>query len=417
MAQVRFFSINNQSPIRVVDYISKQNKQEWQETMLLFDKKMSTVLTCMQYDKALAKGSAEIGIYRQKMHQLLDEAYHDFVPEIKAGIKYQQNADRINEDLKRMAQEIAAIKKDGTITRDIIEVACLKLAILRDEMHDTQRFLMPSVDEDPNIKKPSLKNSAEIIKMPLSNALHIKQLTKGRISTPVSCNEYPSITNILPIYSANGSMGFNTILFAIFNDYLPVGFSKKPFAVHNGAFENESIETTRHDYGHALNRVLALQQKAPETFAVYKETYHKIFAHRQAHLSDDIMVQKEQDLILQKDLLMLFFLVYERCYYPHNLENASVVDIINKNTKLPSSQFLQLASVDPSLLKLSLIEVIDFKHPLELVGYKIRSNPEKPYESAPDFRAALLDILKGFASRYPNVALEPKKEHVVTNGF
>jgi len=29
-------------------------------------------------------------------------------------------------------------------------------------------------------------------------------------------------------------------------------------------------------------------------------------------------------------------------------------------------------------------------------------NPEKPYQSAPDFRAALLDILNGFASRYPN---------------
>ncbi|HEN8234687.1 TPA: hypothetical protein U8P38_002257 [Legionella pneumophila] len=71
------------------------------------------------------------------------------------------------------------------------------------------------------------------------------------VGTTILYKDYVHTKSTMPVFSRSGTMGFNTILFAVFNDCFPVGFSANPFSAHAGIFNNSSYDTTQHNYGHA----------------------------------------------------------------------------------------------------------------------------------------------------------------------
>jgi hypothetical protein len=492
----RLFSIKQygNEKCRVLDLIEEQDKTRRNETILIYDKKMSTVFTFINYENGLKNIAGNIEQLREEMHKLIDEAYQDFYSAIMSGEYFN---DAIAKYLNSLKQEIEAIKKEKSISREIIEVACIKLAMLRDlpygmpisgmnkhsiyagylgiillpenKKNDINLRLPKPSEIDKNIMKEndegflyacksggeiqvinserirktlSQSTISELIKsqpdLSFSNAPTIianEEFTRkvvslsgftpyldipledvkafkngiGTMSSPILEMNYPAVDNILPIYSRNGSMGINTILFCIFNGYLPVGFGSNPHPVHARIFSNQCVSTAQHDYGHALTRVLGLYNDDPETFTKYKQTYQDIFKQR--------IENKIDDIAFKKDLLILFFLVNELAYSPKR-NNQPVSKIIESRAK-PLEQaddfFKQMATevelygkeqVD-SILNNLVLETIDFKKPLEQLGYTIKYDPEKLWESAGDIQASLLDALNGFMKRHPNVDVNP----------
>ncbi|HAU1192456.1 TPA: hypothetical protein ACT96X_002436 [Legionella pneumophila] len=114
--------------IRVIDLLSNINEREKQSVMLMYDKKMSTVSTCIKYDKVLAENTSNINTLRNDMHNLIDEAYREPYVEIMKN----KPSDIIRQYLDKIVEQINQVKEDHLISREIIEVACMKLAILCD---------------------------------------------------------------------------------------------------------------------------------------------------------------------------------------------------------------------------------------------------------------------------------------------
>lgn len=387
----RLFIYNeNSSKTRVTDLVTSNSKEEKQQTMLLYDKKMNTVMTCIAYDKAIQNQTTDILPLQNKMHNILDEAFLNSKAEIKKGMHYNIN---IQLHLNALAMQIAIVKEQKNISRDIIEVACFKLALLCDLARGEKIILPPA--------KPGIateKKCKALLACELSNVKKFKSIVK-MVGFKIMFNDYAKVNNIIPVFSQNGSIGFNTILFAYFNDYYPVGFSANPLPVHGGVFGHQSVATTNHDYFHALAKVLALRNEHPDTFEQYKTVYHQIFLQKQSGQLDDIT--------FKKDLLILFFLLHEIHYAPNDADD-DVITIIKQKTLSPHESDYNFSGMNDDVLNQRLIlGSIDFIKPLQELGYHFEHQAPELWRNATSIRAALLEMLQGFHTRHPEIELEP----------
>ncbi|WP_181951375.1 hypothetical protein [Legionella sainthelensi] len=325
------------------------------------------------------------------MNNLIDEAYRDCYFEI---MKNNSVSTFIKSHLSELDIQIKKIKENLSISREIIEVCCFKLGILCDLARNTfQNNIYLSEDEINNW-----------LAIPLAET----HLFKKCVQRVGSSGEYQNFANTnltLPIFSKNGSLGFNTILYTELNGYFPIGFSASPYPVHGGLYENQSFNSSQHDYGHAYQRVLDLKEKSPHIFEQYKQLYNKLIEQKNLNQIDD--------LSFKKDLLFLFMLVHELAYSPD--KDQPVVELIKERTNLPcemNDDFLielEKNGEDSYLTEFLVIETIDFVIPLKALGYEIEYSENKKWKSAPSLRKALLDILAGFNERHPEIKIEPQQ--------
>lgn len=71
---------------RVIDFLSNAKNSDWNAqnptwnfNMLMYDKKFTTVEACIGYDKAAEAGNLEEAwVYREKIYQIVDEAFASF---------------------------------------------------------------------------------------------------------------------------------------------------------------------------------------------------------------------------------------------------------------------------------------------------------------------------------------------------
>ncbi|HAU1152351.1 TPA: hypothetical protein JBI12_10455 [Legionella pneumophila] len=378
--------------IRVIDLLSNINEREKQSVMLMYDKKMSTVSTCIKYDKAIAENASNIDTLRNDMHNLIDEAYRESYVEIMKN----NPSDIIRQHLDKIVEQINQVKEDHLISREIIEVACMKLAILCD-------LSRKEISGHPDYSDKEKEN--RLLSIPLTETYKFKDEVKV-VGTTIIYKDYVNTKSTMPVFSRNGTMGFNTILFAVFNDYFPVGFSANPFSVHAGIFNNSSYDTTQHDYGHAYIRVLGLKTEAPEVFEQYKQLYYQIIEQKKLNPID------YDDKAFKEDILMLFFLVYELGYMAKH-DDESVAYYIKARTGWFNDFWNKSISTsrDEVLTQQLVIETIDFIHPLQELGYKIDVFPGQGWRSAESLRIALLEVLDRFAMRHPEIELHSQREY------
>ena len=235
----------------------------------------------------------------------------------------------------------------------------------------------------------------------------------------------------MPFFSPNGSVGFNTILCAVFNDYLPVGFGTLPLPVHTNYHQQQAYWTARHDYGHCFNRVLTMKNDHPDFFNYCKNIYFGLFQEMQAGEIDE--------KTLKKELLVLFFMVYElggSNVYRDSIERQiidrtrdmeqglsygnsnsdyyyigrALYSATNYNTrkKLAKSERSAISQKDKEEMKsglnyLTVLETADFVKPLKDLGYPFPDDVNKrPWKAAPGLRKGLLAIFEDFNQRHPD---------------
>lgn len=260
-----------------------------------------------------------------------------------------------------------------------------------------------------------------VMEAPLT--MNISQFKKilGNFSSPPcdkkNLNKLFTNDNVLPVFSNNGSMGINTILFAVFNGYLPVGFGVNATPVHTNYHESESFWTARHDYGHCFNRVL---EQDPEIFNALKKLYFNLFQERS---SGEI-----SDATFKTEILMIFILTYELTgnIYP----NYSDVEVeLRKRTtlasetnygpalfqrkQLPKDQREPLNESVLHTLSETVLETIDMVSVLRDLGYSMpeeKTIQNKPWKAANDLRKALLTILDDFKKRHPDLYQQPSAD-------
>lgn len=310
----QFFSPASGSKIRVADLMPSQNLDAWKYHINFYDKSLSVILTFLAYEKAL-KGSTEssLGAIREKMAGYLQEAANLYASQFEKSPR-REEFQPFFDQLKKEINELAPHQ----ISPELLEVAYFKMALLTDLAFDIEPVALTKKD----VKK--------ILSLSITEIKPIKQTIGGNISTPNPHPNYPNITNIFPVFSRNGSMGFNTILYTIFNGYLPVGYGSEPYPVHVNYHQSERVFTAQHDNGHALNRVNILKIKYPDVFKTYEAVYFKLFADQ-----NKLQVENNETRFLEfkKDLLFLFFLTYELGYAPER-HKQSVKGFIMREPKL-----------------------------------------------------------------------------------
>lgn len=394
--------------IRVLDLINPTDKSERRNIINFYDKKMSAVLTFINYHE-----DPNNEMIKQSMASLLEEAFEGFAAVIQQAID--EEAHEISDEdtrpaapslyqqyLDGIASEIKAVIAREQVTPETIEIACIKLAMLYD------LSLGIDIIEDIDI--------SVVFKIGIEEPNKFKRQAIGQyISTPILAPEYPDIRGILPIYSSTGSIGLNTMLFAIFNGYLPVGIGHKPLAVHAGFFHNRCFETMQHDYGHMLSRITKMKTEHPETFEKYKHVYENTL--------DKKALGEIDDLTFLKDLQMLFFLVNEISFHPGEKPPLAFIQDRTQSPAEAGEFFIAceqkldgtISQDDEAKYRLNteekaktvlncLIEdSIDFVVPLRNIGYTVDYDLNRPYKSAAQLRAGLIDLYEGFASRHQAV--------------
>lgn len=408
---------------RVVDHVSEYSEEgwnnenvQWRKVMLHYDKKFSTVEACINYDKAIAAGNIDLATELQnEIYGILDEAFAEFSKEIvqEEHVHFKLMDKTVGENLLSVEQQIHDAKKANKNPRELLELVLIKLTLLRDLARLGTRYDLAGDIHALSVTQGLSPDEylQRILELPLVlDTQEIKKEIGPGLPSPIPYQDYALNTQVLPVFSRNGSMGFNSILYAIFNGYLPVGFGVNPLPVHVNYHEQEAFWTARHDYGHCFNRVLA---HSPEFFNQCKDIYFSLFGERTNNEIDDNTFKKE--------LLMLFFIVYECSYTPG--QSKSVENIIKERTTLPEESRFKTTlfkrkelpkhereplpvNTQTSLKRATILETVDFIKPLQDLGYtfpKSETLKNKPWKAAAGLRSALIDILDGFAERHPEL--------------
>lgn len=385
--------------IRVTDLVQEQDLESRRDNINVYDKKMSTVLTCLAYEAALTEQSADLEQLEQMMFEILDEGVESYETVILSGLEKLKVLKRsyLTQDILKtetwlttLKSEILALKNTHQISRELIEMAFLKMAMMADF----------AISQEYVFLNFSSEQIDKILSLPLENVKEIKKAIGGSISSPALYPAYPDVEKIMPVFSKSGTMGFNTILFALSKGFLPVGYGSEPYPVHIGYHASEPVWTTQHDYGHALLRVHQMMQNSPTVFQSCMKAYTDLIEKKQHQLIDD--------LTFKKDLIAIFFIVFEVAFNPG--QDLSVKDYILKRTRAPRFEGIDVEKEASDKLKLTVFEVFDFASPLRALGYQIPGDSDKSWEAADGLRAAFLDIYKGFSSRHPEIQLKPDKK-------
>ncbi len=529
----------------------KKDNAEWWGTLLSYDKNFRHLEYCIDYDEALEEeNNKKADIAREKIYEVIDQAYKEFSYSIESGIADKRMRDStLREYLELVGEQIKEAKKANKHPRELLEIALIKLSILKDlsrsyvvgELTDVERvpgkiyikntdknfFEYELIGLDGELKKekilwadlpanfrentntldkstwlPALleitsaagytvKGGAWNVESELNNVAwvspinganiatrkegdppydrigtyvnHImnlpltlntsdikKEIGKGGLS-PISENDnaynnYMQNPSVLPFYSDNGTLGYNTILCAIFNNYLPVSFGLNPTAVHTNFFAQQSFGTARHDYGHCFYRVQNLKDKHPEFFENCREMYFELFKQRKNNMIDENTFKKE--------LLVLFLIVFElggnyvneskirnviiertrdleesASYYE---DSGHMNEIMRFNTYLSYKEHKQHKTDRPALSKqekekahaalnqMTIMDTIDFVKPLQDLDYPFPDIiQKKPWKAGPSLRKSLLEMFDEFNTRHPDFYSLKKNstEQVDTQSF
>ncbi|MCL5272288.1 MAG: hypothetical protein M1486_03070 [Gammaproteobacteria bacterium] len=428
-------TVDKSKKIRVVDCIHQDDcnwnnqNSKWRETLNLYDSKFSTIIACSNFDKAMELGNeSEIEICRQDVYKIVDEAYTDFSRQILQG-----DVDEITRKwLLQIGDQITNAKNIKKNPRELLELVLIKLVILID-LSKVGGFSGDLTDlpiADSSGYQLNILTQAdyvrELMDMPLTQDTNvIKKLIGTGIASKGPAKNYLTIDRIMPIYSKSGNMGFNSVLYCLFNDYYPVGFGIEPYPVHANYHSQEAFAIARHDYNHALIRAGGLKEKNPEFFNQCKAIYQDLF--------EEIKANKIDEQTFKKELLMLFFIVYETSYNPNNASRDSLKSKIYSRTKSFDPKPLSEHSGDYVVRTLferkktpkprppipdhvkdiinqrTILETIDFVKPFQNLGYKLdikeSSIKERPWKAADYLQKCWLDILKGFEERHPDIDL------------
>lgn len=366
-----FSSYGEKKKLRVTDVLDKKDKTE-----LLYDKRMTTVLTCMEYDEALKNNAVDQGL-KNKMLSLINEAYNGFFKSIDTE-KY---------DHIQIHNNISWITQQGNEYNLLkaFEIICIQLAALKSQTQPPKgKFSESMTDYCNNILKLSLINN-DIEKM--------HEESRRLLFSGAKNINIPEL--IIPVYTPDSSMGFNTTLFCIFNGYNPVGVGERPYPVHANMYEDNSSMLLAHDYVHTLF-IGALKEHDEKLFDSYKKIYFDLF-NKKMEKPNTI-----DDITFKKDLLILFLLVYDLAYSP-NKERNGIINIIEKMLTINVQNPNDIDTEKLKELNTSVAGLCDFIKPLQNLGYKIHYDKERIFESADDLRNALIDAIKGFSERHPEI--------------
>lgn len=396
--------MQTQSRFKKFQVSSKSGAKE--NDLLLFDKKMSVVDLFKDYDNALSTQN-EINTKECacKIRTLIHNAIGEFEaamtsPDTRRNSIYLElKLDAYVEQLRQQVEALndEACKEKGINLREIYEIVLIKLVIIRDLAFEKNKDI--------------IKNIKSYLDTPIDKIDKFKRQITLDISTPVADENYSTVKNILPIHSNSGAIGFNTILYAYYNGYLPVGFGINPHSVHGGFFDGSAFSTMQHDYGHALFRGLAIINPYPEKFKIYMNTYLDIIskAEQQQLSCDD----------LKKGILVLFFLLHERGFpldksYEENLSTIKeTIDELAPNESNIRPVFLDARY--RFTINDILIEVIDFIKPLNSLGYEIpypdekKSKLENIRAIVPPLRNAFYSLIETFDKHCPTALSKNEK--------
>lgn len=333
---IEFSEYGKKHKLRAMDFMKK--------TPEYFDKKMSTILTCMEYSEALANKTVSKEL-QLKMHGLIDDTFAGFIKVLnQERPEYQTIVDNI------------AIIKNQESTFNLLhayECICIQLTVLasmsrplpiqatfEDAFHSNEKIFAVSVDKT-------------------DTHLDMRRLIYGREFTH----------HVIPVYSANATIGFNTILFSVFHNYSAVGVGEKPHLVHDKWLENRPTRLLAHDYGHSYS-LFASREKDPETFEQFRKIYFELFENKKQNKIDD--------KTFKTSLLVLFFLVFDSA---------------------PSHPFADFKALEHFINQIDYMFIIDFQKPLQDAGYVI--------DSKDALRKVLLTVVQEFLMRYPELKISP----------
>lgn len=389
MADTRLFSdYGKNKKRRVIDVIETKKNEERKRDLNLYDKDMSAVLTCMEYDEAFDKKAVNADL-RNRMIQLIDTVYNKFDGAIK---KKDDITQKRFDSLSAFIQKIKSEEYKGNLLQ-AYEIICVQLTAIQS--------LALGQKPVSNVFRVPVK---EFLELPLDDLnTAISQLRKKITFWGIG---ETNLEKHMPIYSSKATLGINTALFCIFNGYYPFGVGENPFPVHVGQFAEHHFAALQHDYAHASR---AAKLKNDPQFAQYKTIYDQLFS--------DKKMKKIDDVTFKKDLLFLFFLVFDSPYSPNKEKKSiyemieeiapSLKDIKENEDKKGLLEKTSLSQEEINELNQSLLLVNDYVKPLQELGYSIPHHPPRLWESADALRASLLDIAKGFASRHPEISLSP----------
>ncbi|MBA2710315.1 MAG: hypothetical protein H0U57_06980 [Tatlockia sp.] len=543
---------NLQTPKRLVDVLdpglesatwgTKANAKWW-KLLLNYDKNFRFLELCIGYDQAKKESNTQMADkYAAEIYDKIDEAYLEFAKSIEKGLagKIIGNIS-LGDYLKSIGNQIHEAKLNKKHPRELMEIALIKLSILKDLsrmyefsaiensdreigkiyidllpeglnyevigmdgvlhravilLKDLPNFVdwkITEMKEDPSfcrifldflLKAGHVVDNATLNQNRLSEVATYSPIVKAKKSQKepqCSWQEFelnlfiPQILNfpiieetkyfrkelgwaflspgpahystasyqeseaIIPFFSTNGSLGYNTILGALFSGYLPVGFGVEPSKVHSNYYQKQSYWTARHDYGHCFLRVLKMKNEFPDFFNACKSIYFKLFEDKDINLIDE--------KTFQKDLLTLFIIVYEigsdKVSYDlikeTLIDRAKTIEDCNNSAFIyPYSNSLEVylqrkqmeKSLRPPLCKiekdklkedisiLAIIDSIDFIKTFKDLDYQFDEDINKrPWKAAPVLRQASLELLDGFNQRHPELFENQKKIELQRNAF
>lgn len=391
-----FFKDSSAVPVRVVDLCSIKGKEERKKAINTYDKEMSAVLINLRFDKALEKGTnTEVAALRTQLYELIDKAYVLFYDYIL--FNEHQKTDRqtfITSYLKLIHLQIEEAKSANIHPRELLNLVLIKLSMLRDlsKNESVTGFKEMTLEANGQENKTlSIEDFIErFLAVPLTRDIReIKQLLGSGISSPRPFEHYSDIDKVLPLFSNSGSIGINTILYALYNGYYPIGFGVEPHSAHMNVHHGV-IENMRHDNGHNFLRVHQLLTEDPDQFEAYKNAYQQTITKKYN--------QQVDDLTFKKNLLALFFLTWEISFYP--MQTRSAVSQIHAR---------------------HIIDLIDFVKPLGELGYpviKVQSYSKKDSLITPgtffdeknaienSVKTNLVSLLADFKNCYPHIGLD-----------
>jgi len=364
---------------RVVDLCHEtRDMPEWSFDVNNYDKNMSMVIKFVRYYEALRateQNSDEIDALRAELYELVDEAYTLFETEIKkneAEIIFHRSS--VKDILIKIKEQIAVAVSLRQDPRGLLEFALIKLAMLRDLSLGKVMGILEMASIHSKIhtdfyNKPVEHYARMILDAPLDKKSIVNQsMIFSFAKFKPNCSEQAydnTFSNIIPIFSRTGTLGFNTILYALSKGFYVVGFGANPHSVHMDLFNGESLDTARHDYFHIFHRIIILKEKYPKLMSAYLSIYRQLL--------QDKHNEKMNNMAFRKELFFLFVLIFEAAINTYK-------------------------SVFNYIFLIDLLNLHDFKMILTRLGYRIRDH----YIEA-DTKKTLLELLIDFEQRYPHV--------------
>lgn len=237
-------------------------------------------------------------------------------------------------------------------------------------------------------------------------------------------------TDIIPIYSKNGAIGFNTIVYCLINGFIPVGFGEDPFEVHGNLYTGKRLQILKHDYADHGKKSRKLKNESPFSFNLYKKVYENIF------------LNGNEVINIKNDIFMLFFLIHElrlnletdvfeeewkeqllnnKREYEADMENKDLFKVFSKGGAETYKINLLYNIVRDTLDLQKPLTNLGFEIPIKIENYSFNptkltftTKPTLTFDKASEFNDRIYEIIlvmwKGFTERHPQILLKKKEQ-------